>query len=146
MPAKRILLDTDLAMGQPGSDIDDGFALALALADPGLRVELVTTVNGNTDVDTATRLTLQLLARLGRADVAVARGAATPLVGDWSRGTGTDRTDPPGPDPRPVAPHCRPPSPTREGRSNRSLIQSHYKSPSYPDHLFFLLQANRVIA
>jgi hypothetical protein len=36
---RRILLDTDLAMGAPGSDIDDGFALALALADPDLSVD-----------------------------------------------------------------------------------------------------------
>jgi purine nucleosidase len=75
----RILLDTDLGMGQPGSDIDDGFALALALAEPELAVELVTTVNGNTDVDTATRLTLDLLHRLDR-EVPVARGAGRPLV------------------------------------------------------------------
>ena len=34
----RIILDTDLAMGQPGSDIDDGFALALAVADPDVSV------------------------------------------------------------------------------------------------------------
>jgi purine nucleosidase len=83
---QRILLDTDLAMGAPGSDIDDGFALALALADPELVVEQVTTVNGNTDVDTATELTLDLLDRLERPDVPVVRGASRPLV-------------------RPVAPH-----------------------------------------
>ena len=76
---RRIILDTDLAMGAPGSDIDDGFALALALAEPELSVDLVTTVNGNTDVDTATLLTLELLHRLGRADVPVVRGAARPL-------------------------------------------------------------------
>jgi purine nucleosidase len=93
---RRILLDTDLAMGEPGADVDDGFALAFALADPELSVELVTTVNGNTDVDTATRLTLQLLERLGRQDVPVARGAATPLVGDWTRGRpGIARVDAP---------------------------------------------------
>jgi purine nucleosidase len=46
----RIILDTDLAMGAPGSDVDDGFALALAHADPGISLELITTVNGNTDV------------------------------------------------------------------------------------------------
>src|SRR5690348_5594443 len=51
---RRILLDTDLAMGVAGSDVDDGFALALALADPEIAVEMITTVNGNTDVDTAT--------------------------------------------------------------------------------------------
>ncbi len=76
----RVLLDTDLGMGDPGSDIDDGFALALAVADPDISLELVTTVNGNTDVETATRLTLDLLDRLGRPDVPVARGAAAPLL------------------------------------------------------------------
>jgi purine nucleosidase len=75
---RRILLDTDLAMGAPGSDIDDGFALALAVADPALRVDLVTTVGGNTDVDTATRLSLELLQRLGHSEVPVVRGSAGP--------------------------------------------------------------------
>ncbi len=77
---KRILLDTDLAMGAPGSDIDDGFALALAIADPELSLELVTTVSGNTDVDTATRLSIELLDRLSHGDVPVARGSAVPLI------------------------------------------------------------------
>ncbi|WP_298988890.1 nucleoside hydrolase [uncultured Pseudokineococcus sp.] len=77
---ERLLLDTDLAMGAPGSDIDDGFALALCLADPELALELVTTVGGNTDVDTATTLTLELLDRLGRPEVPVHRGARDPLV------------------------------------------------------------------
>ncbi len=72
---RRVLLDTDLAMGAPGSDIDDGFALALALADPGIAVELVTTVGGNSDVVTSTRLTHQLLKVLGRPDVPVVEGA-----------------------------------------------------------------------
>ena len=71
----RIILDTDLAMGARGSDIDDGFALALALADPGIRVELVTTVGGNSDVVTSTRLTHELLGVLGRTDVPVVQGA-----------------------------------------------------------------------
>jgi purine nucleosidase len=79
MSPTRIILDTDLGMGQPGSDIDDGFALALALAEPDLAVELVTTVNGNTHVDNATRLTVELLQRIGR-HVEVARGASRPLV------------------------------------------------------------------
>jgi purine nucleosidase len=78
-PLTRIILDTDLAMGAPGSDIDDGFALALALADPGLCVEVVTTVGGNSDVETSTRLTTELLGVLGRTDVAVVRGAGRPL-------------------------------------------------------------------
>jgi purine nucleosidase len=76
----RIILDTDVAMGAPGSDIDDGFAMALAvdLADQSL--ELVTTVNGNTDVETSTLLALDLLDRLGRPDIPVVKGAARPLL------------------------------------------------------------------
>ncbi|UMG94845.1 nucleoside hydrolase [Nocardioides sp. TF02-7] len=62
-------------MGAPGSDIDDGFALALALAEPGLQVELVTTVGGNSDVATSTRLTRELLGTLGHEEVRVVEGA-----------------------------------------------------------------------
>jgi len=76
----RVILDTDLALGAPGSDVDDGLALALALADPGIDLELVTTVSGNTDVESATLLALDLLERLGRSDVPVVRGAAAPLL------------------------------------------------------------------
>ena len=61
----RIILDTDLAMGAPGSDVDDGFALALAHADPDISIEMITTVNGNTDVESATILTAELARRLG---------------------------------------------------------------------------------
>jgi purine nucleosidase len=82
---RRVLLDTDLAMGAPGSDIDDGFALALAIAEPAIDLELVTTVGGNTDVDTATALSAQLLERLGRPDVPVVRGAGGPLRGGGRR-------------------------------------------------------------
>ena len=76
--ARRVLLDTDLAMGAPGSDIDDGFALALAVADPDVDLELVTTVGGNTDAATATRLSVELLERLGRPDIPVVRGVGSP--------------------------------------------------------------------
>lgn len=79
-------------MGDPGSEIDDGFALALAVADPGLRLELVTTVHGNTDIATATRLSRELLQRLDRADVPVVRGAGSALLSNPIR-TGTARHD-----------------------------------------------------
>lgn len=82
---ERVILDVDLAMGAPGSDVDDGFALALALADPEITVELVTTVNGNTDVASATTLTLELLHRLGHPDVPVHRGAQVPLLRPQAR-------------------------------------------------------------
>ena len=76
----RIILDTDVAMGAPGSDIDDGFAMALAVDLPDQSLELVTTVNGNTDVETSTLLAVDLLARLGRSDVPAVQGAAAPLL------------------------------------------------------------------
>jgi purine nucleosidase len=88
---RRVVLDTDLGMGNPGSDIDDGFALALALADPDIALELVTTVGGNADVDTCTRLTRELLVRLGRSDVPVVGGAALPLRGGPGRRDGDRR-------------------------------------------------------
>ncbi|WP_154793040.1 nucleoside hydrolase [Occultella kanbiaonis] len=76
----RIILDTDMAMGAPGSEIDDGFALALLLADDTFDVELVTSVNGNIDVESGTYLSVELLERLGRPEIPVVRGAAAPIV------------------------------------------------------------------
>lgn len=76
----RIILDTDLAMGAPGSDIDDGFALALAHAEPLIELDMITTVDGNTDVESATLLSLELAERLGCGGVPIYRGAAAPLT------------------------------------------------------------------
>ena len=87
---KRIILDTDLAMGAPGSDIDDGFALALAHADPDLRLELITTVNGNTDVESATILTGELARRLDLGDVPIVKGAAAAFTHPEVRRTPAD--------------------------------------------------------
>ena len=72
----RIIIDTDLAMGEPGAPVDDGFALALAIADPELRLELVTTIDGNSQIHKVTRLTTKLLGRLDHPRVAVVPGAA----------------------------------------------------------------------
>jgi purine nucleosidase len=77
---QRIIFDTDLAMGAPGSDIDDGFALALAHADPEIQIDMITTVNGNTDVVSATALTLELCERLGISEIPVFKGAAAPFT------------------------------------------------------------------
>ena len=55
----RMILDTD-----PG--IDDAMAILFALRRPGIRLEALTTVFGNTDVDTATTNALRLLELAGR--------------------------------------------------------------------------------
>ena len=55
-PAKtRVIVSTDLSMGVVGGwrttdDVDDGWAVGMALADPALDVRLVATVLGNSNV------------------------------------------------------------------------------------------------
>jgi inosine-uridine nucleoside N-ribohydrolase len=66
-----VIIDTDV-----GDDIDDAFALAIALQDPRLKVIGITTAWG--DTRTRTLLVRRLLATLGRKDVVVAQGPETP--------------------------------------------------------------------
>lgn len=77
---RKVIIDTDLSLGEAGSEIDDGIALALAAASDPLEVIAVTTVNGNTHVETATLLTRRLLDRLGLTEVPVFAGARDPLL------------------------------------------------------------------
>lgn len=87
-----VIIDTDV-----GDDIDDAFALAIALHDPKLQVIGITTAWG--DTWTRTLLVRRLLAALGRKDVVVAQGPETPnnvpfTQKKWAEGA-TDRTPPP---------------------------------------------------
>jgi purine nucleosidase/pyrimidine-specific ribonucleoside hydrolase len=73
---RRVIIDTD-----PG--IDDAMALALALRSPELRVEAITTVGGNVNVELGTRNALRVLEALGVDNPPpVARGAGRPLERD----------------------------------------------------------------
>jgi inosine-uridine nucleoside N-ribohydrolase len=65
------ILDTDI-----GDDIDDAFALALALRSPELRILGVTTEFGDTEL--RARLVDRYLAAVGRNDILVAAGVRTP--------------------------------------------------------------------
>jgi inosine-uridine nucleoside N-ribohydrolase len=65
-----VLLDTDI-----GDDIDDAFALALALKSPELKFLGVTTTFGNTEM--RARLLDRYLAAVGRSDIPVGAGPAT---------------------------------------------------------------------
>ena len=67
---ERVIIDTDV-----GDDIDDAFALAIALHDPRLQVIGITTAWG--DTWTRTLLVRRLLATLGRKDVVVAQGPSS---------------------------------------------------------------------
>jgi inosine-uridine nucleoside N-ribohydrolase len=68
-----VLIDCD-----PGHD--DAIALLLALTSPELELLGVTTVAGNSTLERTTANAIRVLELVGRADVAVAAGAARPLV------------------------------------------------------------------
>jgi purine nucleosidase len=65
-----VLIDTDI-----GDDIDDAFALALALKSPELKILGVTTTFGNTEL--RARLVHRYLAAVGRSDIQVFWGPST---------------------------------------------------------------------
>lgn len=69
----RMIMDVD-------TGIDDATAILYALRRPGIRLEAVTTVFGNIDVESSTRNTLQVLELAGRPDIPVAKGAARSLA------------------------------------------------------------------
>jgi purine nucleosidase len=69
-PMEKVIIDTDI-----GDDIDDAFAIALALRSPELQILGITTTFG----DTAERAKLldRFLAETGRGDIPVAAGVPT---------------------------------------------------------------------
>jgi len=73
MEPKRIIIDTD-----PG--VDDALTFLLALASPEIKLEALTTTQGNVTLEKATRNALSVL-ELGRAShIPVASGSMLPLV------------------------------------------------------------------
>lgn len=65
------IIDTDI-----GDDIDDAFALALALQSPELKILGITTAYGDTEL--RARLVDRYLTAVGRKDIPVTAGVATP--------------------------------------------------------------------
>lgn len=72
-PPLPILIDTDLG-------IDDAMALLMALAEPGVAIDCITTVCGNVGMEQVTCNVLQVLEFLQTA-LPVYRGSAVPLFG-----------------------------------------------------------------
>jgi len=66
----KIILDTDI-----GDDIDDAFALALALQSTEIQIVGVTTAWGDTAL--RARMVRRMLAENGRAEIPVAEGIVT---------------------------------------------------------------------
>jgi purine nucleosidase len=67
---EKIIIDTDI-----GDDIDDAFAVALALRSPELQILGISTTFG--DTETRAKLLDRLLGEVGRSDIPVAVGTPT---------------------------------------------------------------------
>jgi purine nucleosidase len=66
-PPEKVIIDTDI-----GDDIDDAFAVALALRSPELQILGITTTFG--DTETRAKLVDRFLAEVGRAEIPIAAG------------------------------------------------------------------------
>src|SRR5882724_13472153 len=75
---EKIIIDTDI-----GDDIDDAFAVALALRSPELQILGITTTFG--DTETRAKLLDRFLAESGRPDIPVAPGAPMPPKSNFTQ-------------------------------------------------------------
>jgi purine nucleosidase len=73
MNPKRIIIDTD-----PG--IDDALAFLLALASPEIKLEALTTTQGNVTLEKATRNALSVLELAHAGHIPVVSGSVVPLI------------------------------------------------------------------
>lgn len=81
----RLIIDCDPGNGVAGANVDDGLALAVAMAAPEISLELITTVAGNTPSEVGFSVARTLTERMG-LDIPVRRGASRALVepsGPW---------------------------------------------------------------
>jgi len=75
---EKVVIDTDI-----GDDIDDAFAVALALRSPELQILGITTTFG--DTTTRGKLLDRFLAEVGRPDIPVGAGVPTPPKSNFSQ-------------------------------------------------------------
>ena len=68
--AEKVIIDTDI-----GDDVDDAFAVALALRSPELQILGITTAYG--DTETRAKLLDRILGEAGRQDIPIAVGVPT---------------------------------------------------------------------
>jgi inosine-uridine nucleoside N-ribohydrolase len=71
LPRMKVIIDTDI-----GDDVDDAFALALALRSPELEILGVTTTFGDTEA--RAKIADRLLGEAGHSEIPVAAGSPTP--------------------------------------------------------------------
>src|SRR5215207_839229 len=80
MNRKLVYVDTDVGLGTPGAEIDDGAALIFLLHNPLLHLIGAGSVFGNVPIQDADLNLDRLLTWLGREDMPRGFGAAGPLL------------------------------------------------------------------
>jgi purine nucleosidase len=80
---QKVIIDTDI-----GDDIDDAFAVALAVKSPELQILGIETTFG--DTETRTRILDRFLGEIGRSDIAVLVGKKTSAKTSMSQGRYAD--------------------------------------------------------
>jgi len=75
---EKVIIDTDI-----GDDVDDAFAVALALRSPELQILGVSTTFGDTEL--RAKLTDRLLGEAGRPDIPVATGTPTSFKSNFTQ-------------------------------------------------------------
>jgi len=78
---KKIIIDTDPAIGIAGTDADDPIAIMLALCDSRLDLLAITTVFGNCPPLLGARCAARILAAHGSTNIPIAVGQSVPLSG-----------------------------------------------------------------
>ena len=73
----KVWIDTDPAIGVPGSDVDDGLALVQAFHSPELEVLGVSAVFGNTTLDKAFPIAQEVCRLFGPSGIEALSGAAS---------------------------------------------------------------------
>jgi purine nucleosidase len=105
MSPQRIIIDTD-----PG--VDDALAFLLALTSPEIKLEALTTTQGNVTLEKATRNALSVLELCRASHIPVAAGSMYPLVqplrasADVHGESGIGSAQLPAPQAQPVAAHA----------------------------------------
>ena len=94
MNKKLVYVDTDVGLGTPGAEIDDGAALIFLLRNKLIEVIGAGSIYGNVPLHDAALNLDRLLSWLGGEQIPVSRGAEKPIIGDmawfetWQSGYG----------------------------------------------------------
>ncbi len=75
MKPKRIIIDTDIALGQKQRDVDDGLAIVMAAGSPDLSIEAITLTYGNDSLDNVEQSMNRLATLMEGFSIEAVRGA-----------------------------------------------------------------------